>query len=311
MKIRKLKFFQVPLIKKPLLFIHNKTWLLLAKTLSDKQYIRFKYFVTLKKRIDLNNPVLFQEKLQWIKLNDRKEVYHKMVDKYEVKKFIENEVGNDYVIPTLGVWDSFNEIDFDKLPNQFILKPTFDSGSYYICKDKSTLNIKEVKRKLLTNWGNDYYIWSREWPYKGLKQRIIAEPLLEDLNEKYLRDFKFYCFNGEPEIFYITSDKCGNLPVRQDFFDLEGNHLEIEDVNYRNNPIKPPKLPVNLKKMIDLCKVFAKNTYHLRVDFYEVDGKLYLGEFTFFEGGGFCKFTPEKYNRVLGDWIKLPTDNEH
>ena len=153
-----------------------------------------------------------------------------------------------------------------------------------------------------------YYKVSREWQYKGLKSRIIAEPLLKDNRFPYLRDFKFYCFNGEPKVFYITSDKGGNLPTRQDFFDIDGNHIDLEDIHYTNNPVKAPDLPEHLDEMIALARLLAKNTYHLRVDFYEVNGKIYVGELTLEEAAGFCSFQPEQWNYRLGEWIHLPID---
>ena len=307
-QLRKTWFFQLPFIKRPLVWLYMKYLLVMALVLPDGIYLKWKYKKILGKKLNLNHPVLFQEKLQWLKLHVRKPIYHQMVDKVEAKRYIADKVGSEYIIPTLGVYNSFEEIDFDKLPNQFVLKGTFDSGSFYICKDKSIIDIEEVKKKLTVNWKYDYYIWSREWPYKGLPHRIIAEPLLVDNECPYLRDFKFYCFNGEPKIFYITSDKGMGLPTRQDFFDTEGNHLDIQDKHYSNNPVKQPDLPKYLGKMVEMCKVLAKETYHLRVDFYEVNGHIYCGEFTFYEAGGFCEFVPDKYNRILGDWIKLPTE---
>ena len=275
---------------------------------SDKLYVKLEHLFVLHKKLHLSSPILFSEKLQWLKLYDRKEIYHQMVDKYEVKRFIANKIGDEYNIPTLGVWDSFEEIDFESLPEKFILKGTFDSGSFYVSKDKSAIDKTKVKERLYRNWNRDYYLYSREWPYKGLKHRIIGEPLLEDPNCPYLRDFKFYCFHGEPRIMYITSDKGGDLPTRQDFFDMDGNHLDMQDAHYPSNPVKCPDLPINFDKMKDLCRVLAKDTYHLRVDFYEIEGKILVGELTFYEAGGYCEFKPEKYNKILGDWIKLPID---
>ena len=273
---------------------------------SDILYVKLEHRFVLGKKLHLKKPVLFSEKLQWLKLYDRKDIYHQMVDKYDVKKYIADIVGDEYNIPTLGVWNSFEDIDFDSLPDKFVLKGTFDSASFFICKDKSTLQKETIKKRLYVNWNRDYYLYSREWPYKGLNHRIIGEPLLEDPTCPYLRDFKFYCFNGEPKVLYITSDKGGNLPTKQDFFDMEGNHLEMQDAHYPNNPVKRPDLPVNFDKMKELCRSLAKNTYHLRVDFYEIEGKILVGELTFYEAGGYCEFTPEKYNLILGDWIKLP-----
>ncbi|WP_298615875.1 ATP-grasp fold amidoligase family protein [uncultured Odoribacter sp.] len=294
-------------IKKALLVVYRRTWEFMATHFNDRFYIRIKYLLNLHKLPNLNRPQTFQEKLQWIKLNDRKPIYHDMVDKVEVKKFIANKIGEEYVIPTLGVWNSFDEIDFESLPNQFILKGTFDSGTYCLCKDKRTFNIEEARKRLLVTWGQDYYIWSREWPYKGLKQRIIAEPLLKDCKEEYLTDYKFFTFNSEPKFFYITSNRNGIGGLKEDFFDVDGTLMELNQKGYYNNP-QIPQLPKNLSKMLNFSKKLAENTYHLRVDFYEVSGKLYCGELTFFDGGGFCSFIPVKYNKILGDWIKLPID---
>lgn len=275
----------------------------------DRKYIKWKYWLTFGEKCDLDNPKTFQEKLQWIKLNDRKEIYHQMVDKYDAKKFIKEKVGEEYVIPTLGIWERFEDIDFDSLPNQFIIKNTHDSGTYFICKDKSQLDIKEVRKRLLIDERKeDYYVFSREWPYKGLKHRIIAEPLLDDGKGDYLTDYKFFTFNGEPKFFYVTSNRGKEGGLKEDFFDVKGNLLEINQKGYYNNELTP-ELPRKLNQMVEFCKILSENTYHLRVDFYEVNGKIYCGELTFFDGGGLYPFTPEKYNRLLGDWIKLPIDN--
>ena len=307
--LRKTKFFQHPFIKKTLVYIYMKYLLVMALLLPDKIYLKWRYKKLLGKKLNLDHPVLFQEKLHWLKLHDRKPIYHQMVDKYDTKKFIADRIGNEYIIPTLGVWDRFEDIDFGKLPDQFILKCTFDSGSYYLCKDKSQLNITKMRQKLLVNWNYDYYIWSREWPYKGLRHRIIAEPLLNDGKGDFLTDYKFYTFNGEPKFFYVTSNRGSEDGLKEDFFDVSGNLMEINQEGYYNNP-NTPKLPINLSKMVEFSRILSEGTYHLRVDFYEIDGKLYCGELTFFDGGGFCNFTPEKYNRILGDWIKLPNEKK-
>ena len=274
--------------------------------MNDKLYIQLKYRIFMNAWCDLTHPKIFQEKLQWIKLNDRKPIYHLMVDKVEVKNFISEKVGKEYVIPTIGVWNDFGEINFDYLPNEFILKKTYDSGSYFICKDKSSID-KEAARKRLNTTSRDYYIFSREWPYKGLKHRIIAEPLLHDGNSSVLTDYKFFTFNGEPKFFYVTSNRNSNGAVNEDFFDINGNLMKLNQKGYYNNPITPP-LPKNMKKMVEFARILAKDTYHLRVDFYELNGKLYVGEMTFFDGGGFDSFVPEEYNKIFGDWLKLPID---
>lgn len=281
-------------------------WSIWAKILNDETYIKWLYRKFYHKKIDLSHPLTFQEKLQWIKLNDRKPIYHQMVDKLGAKEYMTERFGSQYNIPTIGVYYSFEEIDFDKLPNQFILKPTFDSGTYYICRDKSQLNIQDAKRVLYTHWNHDYSLWSREWPYKGLQHRIIAEPLIGTPENIY--EYKFFCFNGEPKIYQTCYDrkKAGGAILH--FYDIEGNLLELEDKHHnRFSDVELP-IPNNFETMLDICRKASENTFFLRVDFYEVEGKLYSGEFTFFENGGFCEFKPEKYNRILGDWIKLPTD---
>lgn len=274
----------------------------------DRKYIKWKYWLTFGEKCNLDNPKTFQEKLQWIKLNDRKDIYHQMVDKYDAKQFIKEKVGEEYVIPTLGIWDRFEDIDFDSLPNEFIIKNTHDSGSYYICKDKSKLNILEIRKRLFIDTRKEsYYVFHREWPYKDLQHRIIVEPLIAP--PETLREYKFFCFNGEPKFYQTCYDRNNALGgAILNFYDLEGYKMDLQDAGHcRHSEVEIPR-PINLQKMIDLAKIFSSCTYFLRVDFFEVENRIYCGEFTFFENGGWCKFTPEKYNRILGDWIKLPID---
>ena len=291
----------------PKLILHYLFGKMAPYIYNDKLYVKWKFRLNMGCRCNLEHPKTFQEKLQWIKFNDRKPIYHQMVDKVEVKKFIAERVGEEYVIPTLGVWDHFEDIDFDTLPDEFIMKNTYDSGTYCICTNKLQLSKEAIRKRLSITWGKDYYVFSREWPYKGLKHRIIAEPLLHDEKSPYLTDYKFFTFNGEPKFYYTTSDRGSATGLKEDFFDVNGNLLELNQKGYYNNP-NTPSLPVNLEKMVDFARILAKDTYHLRVDFYEINGRMYVGEMTFFDGGGFCPFVPDKYNRILGDWIKLPID---
>lgn len=298
------KYFNY-LFNEPLLLID----ILLRRTgdfISDVPYLKARFRLRMGYNMNLQNPVTFAEKLQWLKLYDRKTIYHQMVDKYDSKVFVNNTVGSGYTIPTLGLYDSFEQIDWDSLPQKFVLKATHDSGSYYIVNDKDIVDKSKCKKQLYKNWYRDYYYLGREWQYKGLRKRIIAEPLLVDSRFPYLRDFKFYCFNGEPKIFYITSDRGNNSTVKQDFFDIEGNHLDLEDKHYTKNLIKTPDLPAHLDEMVSLARLLSKNTYHLRVDFYEIEGKIYVGELTFHEDAGFCSFKPESWNYILGSWITIP-----
>jgi hypothetical protein len=240
-------------------------------------------------------------------MHDRKEIYHTMVDKYDVKAFIAKTYSSDILIPTLGIWDRFEDIDFSILPNSFILKGTFDSGSYYICRDKNNFDYETAKENLTINWKDNYYIWSREWPYNGLKHRIIAEPLISS-NKEDLWEFKFFCFEGEPKFYQTCLDREKSQASLR-FFDIEGNEMEIKDKYHKKNTDNRIVQPQKLTEMLTICRVFAKDTHFLRVDLFEVKGKIYFGEFTFYENGGWCEFTPDKYNRILGDWINIGDDN--
>ena len=308
MSLRKSKLMQCPIVKKPLVWLYMKFLLLIALVLPDKMYLKWKAEKQLGMKLDLDDPKLFQEKLHWLKMNDRKPIYHQMVDKYEAKEFIASKVGAEYAIPTIGLYNSFDEIDFNKLPDKFVLKGTFDSGSYYICKDKGTLDIEKAREQLLINWKHDYYIWSREWPYKGLKHRIIAEPLLADPNSPELKEFKFFCFNGKPLIYQTCMDRNRSLGgAILHFFDIKGNLLDIQDGPH-NRKSDTLVYPVNLDKMLEICRILSAETYFLRVDFFEVGNNLFVGEMTFYENGGWCWFLPEHWNEDLGSWIQLPID---
>lgn len=280
----------------------------IAPYVGDKKYVLWKYRLNMGEKCDLEHPKTFQEKLQWLKFNDRKPIYHQMVDKAEVKRFISERIGEEYVIPSIGVWEHFEDIDFNIFPKEFIIKNTNDSGTYFICTDKDKLDKNEMIKRLSVTWGKDYYYASREWPYKDLRHRIIAEPLLHDETSNVLTDYKFFTFNGEPKFYYTTSDRGSKSGLKEDFFDINGKLLEFNQEGYKNNPQTPP-IPKNLEKMVEFARILAKDTYHLRVDFYELGDRLYVGEMTFFDGGGFCPFSPRKYNRIIGNWIKLPIDN--
>lgn len=272
-------------------------------SMPDKEYLEKKFYVTMGYPLDLNNPQTFNEKLQWLKLYDRKPEYTMMVDKYKVREYIKEKLGEEYLIPLLGVWDKAEDIDFDKLPNQFVLKCNHNSGlGMYICKDKSKLTQKEIKviRKNLTKGlQQDYYLTGREWPYKNVSRKIIAEKYMEDETGQ-LRDYKFYCFNGEPKIIMINSDReIGK--TKADYFDMHFNWIDLK-WGYEHALVKPSK-PINFKKMKELAVVLSKNIPELRVDFYEVNNKIYFGELTFFDGSGFDKIEPKEWDKKIGDWI--------
>lgn len=276
----------------------------LAHHIDDETYLKMIYFFCFWKKLNLENPASYSEKLQWIKLFDRRDIYTKMVDKYDVKKYVAEIIGDEYIIPTLGVWDKFEDIDFELLPTKFVLKCTHDSGGVVICKDKDKLDKNAVKKKIRKHLKRNYYYLGREWPYKNVKPRIIAEPYIED-KMGHLRDYKFFCFSGEPKMLFIASDR--GIDTRFDFFDMDFRHLPF--VNGHANSEKKLVCPNEFYKMKKLASKLSNGYPELRVDFYDVDGKVYFGELTLFHFSGFVPFEPSEWDKKIGSMLKLTKDN--
>lgn len=270
--------------------------------LPDALYIQLNYFAHFKKPCNLRNPKTYNEKLNWLKLHDRNPLYTTLVDKYEVKEYVARLIGEQYIIPTLGVWDSFDEIDFEQLPDQFVLKCTHDSEGLVVVRDKSTLDKSAAKKKIEAALKQNFYYIGREWPYKNVRPRIIAEKYMEDHTDGELRDYKFFCFDGAPKAMFVASDRASDH-VKFDYFDLDFNHLDIKQ-KYPHAE-KLLRKPVTFDQMIDLSRVLSKGFPHVRVDFYEVDGHLYFGELTFYHFSGFMPFEPDKWDKVFGDWLGI------
>lgn len=272
---------------------------------SDKIFLQGVWFIKFGKYLDLDNPVTFNEKLQWLKLYDRKPEYTRMVDKYEAKKYVASIIGEEHIIPTLGVWDSFDKIDFDKLPNRFVLKTTHDSGGVVICKDKTTFDHKAAKKKLNKSLKHDYYATSKEWPYKDVKRRILAEEYMVDESGYELKDYKIFCFGGKPELMFIASDRqVEGEETKFDFYDMTFEHLPF--TNGHPNASHSLRCPETFRQMQDLATKLSAGLPHVRVDFYDINGKVYFGELTFSHWSGLVPFNPEKWDRKLGKLIQLP-----
>ncbi len=270
--------------------------------LPDKVYLQLYYFAQFKKFINFKNPKTYNEKINWLKLYDRKPEYTKMVDKFEAKKYVASIIGEEYIIPTLGVWDRFDDIDFDKLPNQFVLKCTHDSEGIVIVKDKRKIDKKRVKDTLEEAMKYNFFYIGREYPYKDIKPRIIAEPYMEDKKFHELRDYKFFCFDGEPTDLFIATDR-GIGQTKFDYYDIDFNHLNI--IQHYPNSKKPIEKPKNFSKMVELSKQLSRDLKHVRIDFYEVNGKLYFGEITFYHFSGLQPFNDIKWEHYFGDKLKL------
>lgn len=279
-----------------------------SKTPADK-FLKKEYRFFMGRELDLEKPELYTEKLQWLKLYDHRTEYTTMVDKYTVKQYVANRIGDEYVIPLLGVWDRVEDIDFDSLPNRFVFKTTHDSGGLVICNDKSRLDVQAAKKKLSYYLKRRYYDYNREWPYKNVKPRIIAEQYMEDSTYKELRDYKFFTFGGVPKVLYIAQGRGRGGPTMADFFDMDFSHLSFT-IDHDMAEISPEK-PQNFELMKELAAKLSKGTPQLRVDFYEVDGKVYFGEMTFFHCSGMAPFHPKEWDRIFGDWIALPEKSQN
>lgn len=272
----------------------------------DKLYLQMFYLATTGKLINFKNPVGYNEKLQWLKIHDKHPEYGPLVDKLAVRNHIEKVLGKEYLFPLLGYWDSFDAIDFSSLPEQFVLKCNHDSGSTKIIKNKSSLGhaeMEELRKHFSKRLKRDFFFAGREYPYKGIKPYIMAEQMMIDQSNpnSSIEDYKFYCFNGIPEVVLIVTDR--NTDCRFDFFDMDYKHLNIIKGHLPSD--RTIHKPDKFEEMKSIAKNLAKNKRFVRIDLYEINGQIFFGEYTFFPGGGFQLFNPPEWERKLGDWIDL------
>lgn len=285
--------------------LYRKTCLKFMKSMPDKKYIEMLYEVRTGKKINLKNPITYNEKLNWLKLYYHNNELTKMADKVTAKEIVSSMIGSNYVVPLLGVWNTPDDIDFDKLPDAFVLKCNHDSGSVVICKDKNKFDISAAKKKLGNCLLNNYYYESREWAYKNIRPKIIAEPYLEDFESAELRDYKFFCFDGEVKFLYVATDRFKEgEEVKFSFFDSDYNFLPI----IHGHPYAKdlPNKPQGFEEMKKLAQKLSKGLPHVRVDFYEANGNIYFSEFTFYNNSGFLPFDPDEWDYKFGDYLVLP-----
>lgn len=291
----------------------NPEWLLgvvmrhtpIGRWMSDESFIKWEYFSGMRKFPNLQNPKTYNEKLQWLKLNDIHPEYSRIVDKAEAKEYVKEVLGEgaeQYIIPTLGIWNSFDEIDFNILPNQFVLKTTHDSGGVVVVADKVSMNLQEVRDKIERSLHRNFFYEHREYPYKYIKPRIIAEKFMVDESGTELKDYKFFCFDGEPKMLFVATDR--PFDTRFDFFDTDFNHLPFK----QGHPLatKEIRKPVGFDKMLDLSRKLSKGFPHVRVDLYDINGNIYFGELTFFHFSGNVPFEPQEWDSKIGEWLRLP-----
>jgi len=305
------EFLGIMNIKKIIKFIFNSDYRFLVKSangfykeMPDEEYLKRKFKGLVGYPLNLENPTTFNEKLQWLKLYNRKDEYTTMVDKYAAKKYVADIIGEQYIIPTLGVWDRYDDIDFDSLPNQFVLKCTHNSGGLVICRDKTTFDKQLAKKKIEKSLKENYYWRGREWPYKNVKPRIIAEKYLDD-NGHVPADYKIYCFNGEPYKVMVCIDRDKDEPTKFYSFDWEWNLLRHNKWGKMAKDNSVCERPQNLSKMYEIAKVLSKDIPFVRVDLYEVENQIYFGELTFYPDDGFDKNIDPEIDKLYGSMIKL------
>lgn len=269
----------------------------------DVLYLQMLYYRVFGKKLNLDNPQTYNEKLQWLKLNYRPTILSSLVDKNEVKHYVAERIGKEYVIPTLGVWNNCDEIDYNSLPDQFVLKCTHDSGGIAIVKDKANMKKEDIKKKLSTAQKRNHYWSGREWPYKNVVPRIIAEPYLEDKTTHELTDYKFFCFNGTVKAVMVATERQAGH-TKFDFYDTDFQHLPFRwGHDHSSQELKKPQ---GFEAMLKVAASLSSGFPHVRVDLYNVEGKIYFGELTFFHWSGMCPFEPEEWDEKFGEWIELP-----
>ncbi len=275
----------------------------LSKIIPDKIFLKILYKKRIGRKLDFKYPKTFTEKLQWMKVYDRKPIYSVMVDKYNVKEYVSKKIEKKHVIPTLGIWDSFEDINFDLLPNQFVLKCTHDSASTVICKDKSDFSYDEA-RKIINKCLNRNYYWvGREWPYKNVKPRVLAEQLLQSSDNQDIKDYKFFCFNGKVKCFKIDFDRFSNH--RANYYSKNLKLMNFGEKAFPPDFDRIVNIPDNIDKMIEIAEKLSYSFHFVRIDLYSVNNEIYFGEFTFYPTSGFGSFIPNDADEMLGGWMEL------
>lgn len=270
----------------------------------DEIYIKILYFLHEKRILNLDNPILLNEKLQWLKLYDRNVLYTDLVDKIKVKDVVSRLIGEEYIIPTLDVYDSPEKINFEKLPSSFILKTNHNSHCLVICKNKASLDKNQTFKILGRGLKSNGFLYAREWPYKNVKPKILAEKLISNQDNSPLVDYKFYCYGGKPIYFMYSIGEAENN-VRNHKFNM---NMESIDYLFKKTPtlnINDIILPSNFSEMKEIVEILCRDMQHVRIDLYNVDGHVYFGEITFYSSGGFLKIDSDEYSRYLSSLIDL------
>jgi len=306
------------MVKKGLRYLQDRNYRFLIQANSyhrfdsvpDEEYLKQMYEAALGENLNLDIPKGFNEKLQWLKLRDRRAEYTVMVDKHRAKDYVARIVGNQYIIPPLGTWDDPDEIDFETLPDQFVLKCNHNSGlGMCICRDKSKLDVKKVKKDLEKGLKQDYYLLGREWPYKDVPRKIIAEKYISS-DAGGLTDYKVHNFNGVPKFILVCKDRFSSSGVTMDFFTTKWEHMDVKRPRINVSSEEIPK-PEELEELLRLSAELSKGIPFVRTDFYIVDHQIYFSELTFFPNSGFTEYEPKEWDDIFGSWLELPVNQQY
>lgn len=274
---------------------------------SDETYLKLMHRLKFRRRLDLNNPVAFNDKVQWFKLYYRRPDYVALADKVMVKNIVADKIGSEYVVPLMGVWDRPEDIEWERLPDKFVLKTNHDGGNYgvVICRDNKTFDKNKAVKRLRSSLKRNTYLLSREWSYKDIPRKVFAEQYIEDNTTNDLPDYKFFCFDGKAKLLMIATERQSKTGVKFDLFDENFNHLDLQQGVYPHAAITPKK-PLNFELMKELAETLSNGIPLVRIDFYEANNKVYFSEYTLYPSGGWAAFYPEEYDYILGQYIKLP-----
>ena len=278
----------------------------LLNWMPDRLYLQLLYRQRMGYRLNLDNPLTFNEKIQWLKLYDRKPIYTTMVDKYKAKEYVAGIIGKEHIIPNLGVWNHFDEINFELLPDRFVLKCTHDSGGLVICKNKKDLDIKKARDKIEKSLRTDYYLRCREWPYRNVERKIIAEKFMEDEESKKtgIRDYKFFCFNGKPKFVYVSEGMDNHAAARMIFMTMDWKKASFQRTDYKEFD-ELPKKPNAFDEMVNISQILSRGLDFIRVDLYQIQNKVYFSELTFSPCAGFMPFKDMKSDLEIGKMLNL------
>jgi hypothetical protein len=293
------------LVRKPRVLVRLLLDTKISRLLPDESYMKLAYWEGTGKKLRLKDPVTFNEKLQWLKLNDRRKLYQICADKLQVRDYVAKKLGEEYLIPLLGSWEKAADIDFEKLPRQFVLKCNHNSGlGMCICKDKDKLDQEKVRRELDQGLQQDYYYHLREWSYKDLPRRILAEAFLSD-GSGSLADYKIHVFNGKARFILVCADRFDDSGLTEDFYTPDWEHMDIRRPGIPNAK-KLQEKPQLLQQLVECAEKLGEELPFVRADFYVCGGKIYFGEMTFYPAGGVTPFDPPQWDETFGSWLQLP-----